>query len=58
MSELSSAETDAEQALNEVRQACDAANSQPLSPAASDEDYAELGEVVEQVWGSSYYEQF
>ena len=58
MSELSQAETDAEQAFN-------AASSQPPSPAASvialssasDEDYEELGDVVEQVCGAGYYEK-
>ena len=58
MSELSQAETDAEQAFN-------ASSSQPPSPAASvialssasDEDYEELGDVVEQVCGAGYYEK-
>ena len=58
MSELSQAETDAEQAFN-------AASSQPPPPAASvialssasDEDYEELGDVVEQVCGAGYYEK-
>ena len=38
MSELSQAETDAEQAFNELLQADDAASSQPPSPAASVSD--------------------
>ena len=65
MSELSQAETDAEQTFNEVLQADDAANSQHPSPAASvialssasDEDYEELGDVVEQLCGAGYYEK-
>ena len=32
-------------------------DSQPLSPASDDNDYSELGDVVEQVCGAGYYEK-
>ena len=49
----------------DCREPHDAANSQPPSPAASvislssasEEDYAELGDVVEQVCGACYYKK-